>query len=388
MVYFCCPILERMVNVKQINKNLPNLIKASFDKDIETVEAITLNIIRALKKEDEETAKKISSILVNYRSGASLIRSLGQDPIPKDDEGINTLAKVESYENFSSEIFLSKKYEETINTFLKNRKHMEKLINYGLAPSNSLLLYGEPGVGKTFLAKYISCKTELPLITLDLSSTISSYLGKTGKNLKEVLDYAKRSPSILFLDEFDAIAKKRDDNGDLGELKRIVNVLLKELETWPFDCILIAATNHPELLDNAVWRRFNIKIEVEKPDKALRIRLWKHYLDRGIVEINDNFISFLSSTLTTVTPADIEQISSSALQKQIVSKGKIETNTIKSIIESNIVSDSSLKKKLVIALKKDYEKKATQRDLSKLTGFPLSSINRYLKEGDTTSVPN
>ncbi|WP_346349483.1 AAA family ATPase [Lactococcus petauri] len=366
--------------MKQLNKNLPNLIKAAFEHDLDSIELSTLNIIRALKKEDEEYAKKVSSILMNYRSGASLTRSFGHDPLPKDEDGSSHLVKVENNENFSSEIFLSKKYEETINTFLKNRKHIDKLVDFGISPSNSILLYGQPGVGKTYLAKYISYKTELPLITLDLSSTISSYLGKTGKNLKEALDYAKRAPSILFLDEFDAIAKKRGDSGDLGELKRIVNVLLKELETWPFDCILIAATNHPDILDEAIWRRFNIKIEVEKPDKSLRKKLWKYYLDRGVVDVNDKFISFLSSALTDISPSDIEQISSSSLQKQIVSGGNIETNTIKSIIEANISPEANLKKKLVITLKKEYEKEATQREIAKLTGFPLSSINRYLKE--------
>ena len=368
--------------MKQIEKHLPNLVKAAFENDKETIEASTLSIMRILKKESPEIASKISEILANYRAGASLTRAYGQDPLPKDEESLNTLVKLEDSSALPSEIFLSEKYKKTIEEFLQNRKHMKELLEFGIKPTNSILLYGPPGVGKTYLAKYLSNQTNLPLLTLDLSSTISSYLGKTGKNIKEVLDYAKRSPSILLMDEFDAIAKKRTDASDLGELKRIVNVLLKELETWPYDCILIAATNHPELLDDAIWRRFNIKVEVEKPDKELRFQLWKFYLDRGVVEIDKKFLNFLSSTFEGLTPADIDQISTHSLQKQIIFGGDIKINVLKSFIDTKINSGNIPKSKLVNSIKEEYGKLITQREISELTGISLTSVNRYLKEGD------
>jgi SpoVK/Ycf46/Vps4 family AAA+-type ATPase len=99
---------------------------------------------------------------------------------------------------------------------------------------------------------------------------MSSYLGKTGTNLRTVLDYAKSRESVLLLDEFDAIAKRRDDEGEIGELKRLVTVLLQEIDDWPDTSVLIAATNHGDLLDPAAWRRFDAVLEFDVPSDEVR----------------------------------------------------------------------------------------------------------------------
>ena len=117
----------------------------------------------------------------------------------------------------------------------------------------------------TSAAKYIAAKMNLPLVAARLDTLISSLLGNTAKNIHKIFEFAKRQPCVLFLDEFDAIAKARDDQHELGELKRVVNSLLQNIDEYCQDGILIAATNHHELLDSAIWRRFQTVIEMPRP---------------------------------------------------------------------------------------------------------------------------
>lgn len=153
--------------------------------------------------------------------------------------------------------------------FITEWEKKDQLIDNGLLPSRSLLMGGPPGVGKTLAAKWLANKLGLPLLTLDLASVMSSFLGKTGNNIRAVLEYARSFPCVLLLDEFDSIAKKRDDSSDVGELKRLVTVLLQAIDEWPHTSILVAATNHGELLDPAVWRRFDRVINFEYPTEEL-----------------------------------------------------------------------------------------------------------------------
>ncbi|MBX8611874.1 AAA family ATPase [Pseudomonas cichorii] len=132
-----------------------------------------------------------------------------------------------------------------------------RLIQAGLSPSRTVLLSGPPGVGKTLAATYLAEQLSLPLVSLNLAAAVNSLLGKTGNNLIKVLNYARSQPCVLLLDEFDAFAKRRDDGQDVGELKRVVNVLLQAIDEWPSTSLLVAATNHEELLDRAIFRRFD-----------------------------------------------------------------------------------------------------------------------------------
>lgn len=193
-------------------------------------------------------------------------------------------------------IKLPTQIKNTLDEFLGFIDKAELLAEAGVGISPSMLLYGPPGCGKTQLANHIAAQLELPLITARCDTLISSFLGSTSKNLRSLFDHASSRPCVLFLDEFDAFAKARDDQHELGELKRVVVSLLQNIDTLPDTTILIAATNHEGLLDAAVWRRFNYKIRVPLPDHSVRQDLIHLFLGdfcppsiKLLVDITDGF---------------------------------------------------------------------------------------------------
>jgi SpoVK/Ycf46/Vps4 family AAA+-type ATPase len=154
-------------------------------------------------------------------------------------------------------------------------------------------------------ARYLAASLSLPLITLDLAAVVSSFLGKTGQNLRRALDRAREEPCVLLLDEFDAIAKRRDDPADIGELKRIVNVLLLELEQWPAHGLLVAATNHPELLDRAIWRRFDRVLALGLPDRITRHAILEEALGQYGLRAERQIVSLCALAGDGTSPADL-----------------------------------------------------------------------------------
>ncbi|QDZ98942.1 AAA family ATPase [Lysinibacillus fusiformis] len=356
---------------------LPALIRASLEGDKRTVELAANNIIRKLKKENPKIGEEIADIIVNYNAGAPMTRSLGVNSPPVDKDSFNSLVNISDHTLFEEEVILDSKIEEEIRRFFKERELATILLTNGIKPPNSLLLHGSPGVGKTMLSKYIASKLSLPLITLDLSSSISSYLGKTGQNLKKVLDYGKNNPSVLFLDEFDAVAKRRDDPTDLGELKRIVNVLLKELEEWPNHSIIIGATNHPEFLDSAIWRRFDLKIEIPLPNEDQRYKLWSSNFNNELVQISDSIIKAISRALDKISPSDIKQISEKVLRRVIVDGVNPVETLIKELKEFYDGDMGNFNKQMILVLK-ESNKKLSQAKIAEIMGISPSTVNHHL----------
>src|SRR5579859_4696802 len=131
-----------------------------------------------------------------------------------------------------------------LTQIIEERRREADLLAAGLHPTKSALFTGAPGVGKTLAARWIARELDRPLVVLDLAAVMSSFLGRTGNNVRNIIDYAKSTPCVFLIDEFDAIAKRRDDQIEVGELKRLVTVLLQSIDEWPPSGLLIAATNH------------------------------------------------------------------------------------------------------------------------------------------------
>lgn len=193
-----------------------------------------------------------------------------------------------------------------LEQLIAERGAWDRLADAGLAPTRAVLLVGPPGVGKTLAARYIAHELDLPLVLLDLSAVMSSLLGRTGANVRQVMDYAKSRPCVLLLDEFDAVAKKRDDLSEIGELKRLVTVLLQAVDDWPASGLLLAATNHPDLLDPAVWRRFEMVINFPLPDRDEVGRAVDQFLLAG-PEVPAPFVSAVKELLQGFSYSEIER---------------------------------------------------------------------------------
>lgn len=179
---------------------------------------------------------------------------------------------------------LNSESERLINEFLREWSQEEKLIRQGLHPRRTLLLFGPPGSGKTLTARYISSRLRIPLFTVRFDALVSSYLGETSNNIKSVFEFVASNRCILFIDELDAIAKMRDDTNELGELKRVVISLLQNFDFARSSSLIIGATNHPHMLDPAIWRRFEAIVELRQPDSFVRVKILERLLERSFEE--------------------------------------------------------------------------------------------------------
>lgn len=199
--------------------------------------------------------------------------------IPVDAESRFPLIELVNLKAISEPpLVLPQEQLDTVNEFLSIAKSHAHLDTNGPSTSLSLLIYGPPGTGKSRLARHIAKELSLDLYVARLDGLISSFLGSTAKNIRALFDFAAKTPCILFLDEFDAIAKLRGDSQELGELKRVVNSFLQSLDTLGSQTIVLAATNHHELLDSAVWRRFSYRIALGFPSAELRKQMWGEFL--------------------------------------------------------------------------------------------------------------
>jgi len=149
---------------------------------------------------------------------------------------------------------------------LKEHEYLDELKKYDLKVDNKILLYGHSGCGKTSTAKAIATALNKNIVIINLSTLINARIGETSKNIKALFDKAGRENSVLFLDEFDQIGKSRDsDDKDVGEMRRLVNTIIQLIDYFPSDSLLICATNHYHSIDNALLRRFQLRLKFEMP---------------------------------------------------------------------------------------------------------------------------
>lgn len=265
-------------------------------------------LVRRFARSHRDSRPELSRALIGLlRTSPTRQLATSAAPLtqPVDNESRLPLVREEDPVVLGVEPILDAEIRASLEQLVREHESPDRLLEAGLSPTRTALFVGPPGVGKTIAARWLAMSLGLPLIVLDLASVMSSLLGRTGENVRRVLEYAKQTPCILLLDELDAVAKRRDDVGEIGELKRLVTVLLQEIDAWPEGSLLLAATNHPDLLDPAVWRRFEVTLEFALPDDEQLRQALRQYADDA--EIAGDAIEMMAVAFSGSSYSDVER---------------------------------------------------------------------------------
>ena len=339
---------------------------------------------RLAEEKDLESANSIRALL--RKRGVPLQASGYAEALPRDAG--SRLPLIEEGQWPTTPVLLGEEVGHTITQFVEDARHIELLSQKGVSARLGLLLYGPPGTGKTLLASHIAAMLRRPFYIARLDSLISSRLGETAKNIRGIFEFVPARNAVLFLDEMDAIAKLRDDKHELGELKRVVNTVLQGLDSLSDDVVTIGATNHPHLLDPAIWRRFPYQAEVGLPDQDVRKALWLHFLFQEDAKRNDEAL-ILARVSQGLNGADIENIALAARRRAILGKEEPSLAQIILAIRASHAGSPRLldnreittagKKAVAVLLYETGE--VSQSEISRIVGVSRQMVHRYLKEG-------
>ena len=309
-------------------KLLRQLIKAGASGNTDSFRRVTEEVIRAERqKQHHLLADELEQILhsrANSPVGASLHHLASK--VPYDRERGLPLLEVHSPRRGFLDVVLTEENLAILESILREHHRADVLSSMGLRPTHRLLFCGPPGCGKTLTAEVIATELSWPLVVVRIDSVISSFLGETAANLRQVFDFMQSAPMVVLFDEFDALAKERSEQGEHGELKRVVNAVLQMMDAYKGRSIIIAATNHEGILDSAIWRRFEEVLLFDLPTDEQLNKLFALKL-RGI---RRNF------SIGAGAKQSLETFDSAKLFKELYPKGGLSHADVERILQRAI----------------------------------------------------
>jgi SpoVK/Ycf46/Vps4 family AAA+-type ATPase len=372
--------------LKADEKVILDLVRLGFQGDTNSIRQFARKLLRP-RSTDKRSARfrtELGTLLVDGPS--SPLRAVAARPIPVEPESGMALAMTEEVPDEERPI-LDEASDEALTRLIGARRGAAALWDAGVDPPKTVLLTGSPGVGKTMTARFMASTLGLPLVNVELAALMSSLLGKTGQNLRRIFDHAREAPCVLLLDEFDAVAKRRDDSTDIGELKRLVNLLLLELERWPAAGLLVAATNHPQLLDPAVERRFDVCIELGQPGVDERQKILERAISRVKHEEDPSpaVVAACALALEGASGADLERAVSEAARIAVLEDRSFET-AIGDIAMRPLRADSSSpERRAAFASLASKQLKMSQREIALHLGVTHPTVGKLIRLWEKTT---
>ncbi len=307
-------------------RDLKALIAAYRDRDdLSFRRAAQALIEEAEAKRHTVLAKDLRRLLASGSGFHSPAESVPAPEPPRNRETDLPLAEVVAPVRSLESLVLNPELYHMLDEVVHEVSRWPELDASGVPRRRSLLLFGPPGCGKTSIAEAMATSLSRSLVVVRTETVISSYLGETASNISKIFDYANSAPYVLLFDEFDAIGKTRDDSSDHGELRRIVNAVLQLIDRYRGPSIIIAATNHQEVLDSALWRRFSEVLEVPLPDATARSMVLKRTLMNRVepnVPINDAV-----AALDGLPHAAVERVGVDALRLSLLGRRSTVSST-------------------------------------------------------------
>ncbi len=300
-------------------KILRQLIKAGTTGDTVAFRRLSESIIEdERQKQHHLLANDLEKILYggdSYKVTDRPSRISANPPVDKE-RGL-PLLDIRQPQRSIEEIVLPSSSMLALEELLEEHRRNDVLHSYGMKASGKVIFFGPPGCGKSLAAEVIAYELDIPLAIVRLDALVSSYLGETAANLRKVFEYISEHEVIALFDEFDAIGKERSDRGEHGELRRVVNSVLQMMDAYHGKSLLLAATNHEQILDSAIWRRFDEAVEFPLPNEKQIISLLTLKL-RGVRRQFELVDHELLQTFFGCSGSDIERIVRRAVKRMIL----------------------------------------------------------------------
>jgi SpoVK/Ycf46/Vps4 family AAA+-type ATPase len=300
-------------------KILRQLIKAGASGDSDAFRRASEAVIQdERQKQHHLLANDLEQML--YGEYLKPVKQSGRSalPIPPvDKERGLPLLDIRQAQRPLEEMVLSESSNTAIEELLEEHRRADVLRSFGMKPSGKVIFHGPPGCGKTLAAEVIAFELDLPLAIVRLDALVSSFLGETAANLRKVFDFIAEYPMVALFDEFDAIGKERADSGEHGELRRVVNAVLQMMDAYQGKSLILAATNHEQILDSAIWRRFDETIDFPLPNSEQIQQILSLKL-RGVRRQFELDEKPLLDLFSKRSGADIERIVRRAVKRMIL----------------------------------------------------------------------
>ena len=363
-----------MDNIYLDSESLVHFARLALQGNQSDIVAYVRKIARRVARFDPTVGDQLANLAQSTSAPRSaMLRGAEVERLPVDIDSRLELARFEDGISLDVSPIWQSEVKDKLEQVLIERTKFKELALANLAPTRSMLFTGLPGVGKSLAAKWLAKSLGVPLLTVDLAAVMSSFLGRTGNNIRNVLDYAKSVDCVLFLDELDALAKRRDDATEVGELKRLVTVLLQEIDTWPAHGLMLAATNHPDLLDPAVWRRFDMIVDFPLPNSS-SIRAALNAWIESESDVPEAILDALPIVLSGMSFSDLKRLISQLKRNEVVA-GVPLAESLSSLIGQRI--DALTKAEKFGVAQSLLNAGLSQRSVNSLTGLSRDTIRKH-----------